>query len=118
MEFAHGGMIPDKDVFENDGAASRVNTGWGKVIMRAQGGVIPAGNGPASAHGKFLAMKKGGEVSGHASVKGDSYANDTRKVLLSPGEVVIPRHIMQGKDAAKKASAFVAAILAKNGAPK
>lgn len=66
-----------------------------------------------------LDMKsKGGHVGGQAKVKGDSYKNDNVPALLSPGEVVIPRRIMQGPDAANKSAQFVAAILAKNGRAK
>ena len=35
-------------------------------------------------------MRKG-KVPGKAKVKGDSLKNDVVKVLLSPGEIVIPR---------------------------
>ncbi len=111
---AHGGQV--QDAFENDGGASRINTGWGKVIMKANGGVIESSGGPQSHHGKYLAMQGGGAVPGQAQVSGDSFKNDTVHALLSPGEVVIPKHIMEAKDAAKRAGAFVAAIIAKNGA--
>lgn len=53
-------------------------------------------------------------VPGHAQVKGDSLKNDTVNAKLSPGEIVIPRHITQGEDAPAKAAAFVNAILAKH----
>ncbi len=35
---AHGGQI--KDAYEDSGGASRIDTGWGKVIMRAEGGEV------------------------------------------------------------------------------
>lgn len=54
-------------------------------------------------------------VPGKAAVKGDSYQNDTVRALLSPGEIILPRHITQSKDAPEKARAFVAAIMAKKG---
>jgi hypothetical protein len=60
-------------------------------------------------------MSRGGHVPGQAKVKGDSYANDNVPAMLSPGEVVIPRRIMQGPNAASKSAQFVAAIMAKNG---
>ena len=60
-------------------------------------------------------LKSGGNIPGKASVKGDSYSNDTVPAMLSPGEIVIPRHIIEGKDPVKKAGLFVAAALAKKG---
>lgn len=38
-------------------------------------------------------LSHGGKVPGHASVSGDSYANDSVPAMLSPGEVVLPRSI-------------------------
>jgi hypothetical protein len=74
-----------------------------------------AGAGAGLADAAVLAAKSGGSVPGKAKVAGDSYANDTVPAILSPGEVVIPRHIMQGKNPAADAAKFVAAIMAKNG---
>lgn len=65
------------------------------------------------ANGGQVNMQQGGHVPGQAKVSGDSYSNDTVPAMLSPGEVVIPRHIMQGKNPAKDAAAFVAQVLAK-----
>lgn len=80
------------------GAASGMGGGMGGASMMA-------------------AMSKGGavEVPGKAKVSGDSTKNDTVKALLSPGEVVIPRSIMNSKDPAAAAAKFVAAIAARNG---
>jgi hypothetical protein len=47
----------------------------------ASGGIIPA-------------MSAGGVVEGQAVKAGDSLANDTIPVMLSPGEMVIPRSFM------------------------
>lgn len=58
---------------------------------------------------------QGGGVGGKANVKGDSYSNDTVPAMLSPGEVVIPRHVMQSDDPATNAYKFVQAIMAKKG---
>ncbi len=58
-------------------------------------------------------LKSGGGVPGKAKVSGNSYANDTVKALLSPGEVVIPRNVMGSKDPIGGAAKFVAAVLAK-----
>lgn len=63
----------------------------------------------------FLSYDSGGYVPGKAQHSGDTLKNDTVPAMLSPGEVVIPRSIVQGKDAPKKAAAFVAAVLARKG---
>lgn len=85
-----------------------------RMNQLANGGEVQGG--PASAVGKhMLNMQRGGHVPGKAQVAGDSPKNDTVPAILSPGEVVIPRSIMQGKDAPKKAAEFVAAIMAKKG---
>lgn len=77
--------------------------------MMAHGGMV--GNGPISGAGKYF--KSGGMVPGSANKPGDNYANDTVNAKLSPGEIVIPRSIAQGKNAPDKAAEFVAAILNK-----
>ena len=75
----------------------------------------------------WMTFAEGGKVPGKASVFGDSIKNDTVPALLSPGEVVIPRSIMndpasakliyslmQGQDVGMHASGFfgnVAAVL-------
>lgn len=71
-------------------------------------GVVPMANG-----GRV--MKAGGPVPGQAKVKGDSYANDTVNAKLSPGEIVVPRSVMQSSDPVNNAAKFVAAILAQKG---
>lgn len=68
-----------------------------------------------AAKGGAINFKPGGYVPGKAKVKGDSEVNDTVPAMVSPGEIVIPRSIAQGKDAAKKSADFVAAVLAKKG---
>ncbi len=60
----------------------------------------------------------GGAVPGKAKVRGDSLKNDIVPAMLSPGEVVIPRHVMQSKDPVGNSAKFVAAIMAKNGMRK
>lgn len=59
-------------------------------------------------------MKGGGKVPGKDKVKGDSYANDTVNAKLSPGEIVIPVSITQGKDPITEGARFIAATLAKH----
>lgn len=62
-------------------------------------------------------LKTGGKVPGKPKVGGavNSYANDTVDAKLSPGEVVIPRSVMMGKDPVNGAAQFVAAIMSKQG---
>ena len=76
-----------------------------------------------------LQMAKGGNVydyrtGGHVKAEnpsekavkhGNSYDNDKIPAMLSEGEVVIPRSVMQSKDPRKGAGDFVAAVLAKRG---
>lgn len=61
-------------------------------------------------------LKSGGHVPGTPKVPGNSYANDTVKALLSPGEVVIPNSVMQSKDPVNGAAKFVAALMKKKAA--
>lgn len=63
-------------------------------------------------------LKSGGHVPGKPKVAGNSYANDTVKAMLSPGEVVIPNSVMQSKDPINNAAKFVASIMAKKGLRK
>lgn len=91
----------------------------------ARGGKVPAMVSPGEMYlppkkAQAVAVKKanpmsGERIPGKAKVKGDSLKNDTVPKTLEAGGVVIPRSIMESKDAAKKAAAFVAAHLAKSG---
>lgn len=114
----------------------------GKVAGLAHGGTVPTYSGQDNAkldlvpqsdrfdmpdhirgmaelyHGGYAfggEMKEGGSVPGKAPVKGDSPKNDIVPAALSPGEIVIPRHIVQGENAAEKAKQFVAEELKKHG---
>lgn len=51
---------------------------------------------------------RGGHVPGKAKVQGDSPKNDVVKTLLSPGEMVIPRSVMNSDDPIQNAAKFVA----------
>ena len=57
--------------------------------------------------------KQGGTIPGKAPVKGDSVKNDIVPIMASPGEIVIPKSILEGKNAPSKAAEFVAAELAR-----
>lgn len=66
-------------------------------------------------HGKEMMMKSGGTIPGKSAVKGNSPKNDTVPVMASPGEVMLPKSVMESKDPASAASKFVAALLKKEG---
>lgn len=69
-------------------------------------------------HGQKLDMQSGGEVPGQAKVSGDSPKNDVVPAKLSPGEVVIPKSVMESDDPASRAAKFVSDLLAKQGSNK
>lgn len=97
------------------------------VDQYAAGGVV----GPQSSFGRFLTnhMANGGmarDLSGGGGVQaasakqkavksGNSYDNDKIPAVLSEGEVVIPRSVMQSKDPARSAADFVRKVIAKRG---
>lgn len=99
---------------------SAIAGGGGKM---AEGGVV---SGPSSNVGQALhkilnvgtKMKAGGKVPGKAEVAGNSYKNDTVSAKLSPGEVVIPRSVMNSDDPVAASAKFVQAVLAKQGMRK
>lgn len=97
-------------------ASGSFGSGLQRPSFFAGGGQV--GNGPSSRVGQHfagLAMQSGGQVPGQAEVKGDSFNNDTVPAMLSPGEIVIPRSVMQSSNPTKAAADFVAAIMRKNG---
>lgn len=81
------------------------------LALLSKGGSVPPSSGPELS-GEFLASK-GMTVPGAAKVKGDSITNDTVPARLSPGEMVIPRSVMQSDDPAKNASNFVRDYMSK-----
>ena len=56
-------------------------------------------------------FSRGGRVPGRAPVHGDSPRNDRIAIMASPGEVVLPRSIMEHPNAPDAAAAFVEALL-------
>lgn len=44
----------------------------------------------------WFAFAEGGQVPGRARIPGDSLLNDTVPALLSPGEIVLPRSVVEG----------------------
>lgn len=94
------------------------------VLAAAHGGTIPKHLHPIAKlyHPNFQAKgtdqlkAAGGKVPGKAKVPGDSPKNDTVKTMLSPGEIVIPRSVVNSKNPEKAAADFVAQELQKRGA--
>jgi hypothetical protein len=60
----------------------------------------------------------GNTVPGTPIVSGDNPVNDTVPAVLSPGEIVIPNSILQGKNPGEEAKRFVEAELMKHGKKK
>ncbi len=98
----------------------------GRHLAMAKGGKVPALVSPGErylnaeqaqevAAGKKQAIKAGEVIPGKAKVPGavNSYQNDNTPKTLEAGGVVIPRSVTQADDKAKKADAFVKAVLAK-----
>lgn len=90
------------------------------VVGKAEGGLIepkPVGNYYSD---YFNNYSVGGAVMvpGKPQVAGDSVKNDVVPAMLSPGEVVIPKSVMESKDPARMAAKFVEAIVARQGLKK
>lgn len=71
------------------------------IERRAALNSLAAQKAAAPKQKKFLGLfNEGGVIPGKAKVKGDSEKNDTVPALLSPGEIVIPRTVVEkGQDA-------------------
>lgn len=97
--------------------------GIGKAIGFADGGEVPPMPAQPSSIDAFfsstppnnMAMKSGGYIPGQAKTQGDSIKNDVVPILASPGEIMIPRSVVNSKNPGQQAAAFVEAILARNG---
>lgn len=122
---AHGGMInPHMDmirsIYHSDPKLDQVP----QMDRFAEGGQVPVLVSPGERYlppedAKEVAsganpMKKGEKIPGKASVKGDSYKNDTVKANLEEGGIVIPRSILNSDNPEKEAQKFVAQALKKH----
>lgn len=116
-------IVSGEDKSVDAGMALGQGIAGGIKSLFAQGGKVPALVSPGEIYldrkdvkeikdGKKSPME-GEKIKGKASVKGDSYKNDTVSKDLESGGIVLPRSVTQGKDAPEKAKQFVAAILAK-----
>lgn len=99
------------------GMASFAGGGQVPVLLSPGERKLSPEQAKAAAGGKINPMKAGEKVPGKPKVAGakNDYANDTVKDKVEAGSIIIPRSITQGKDAEKKAMAFVRACLAKSG---
>ncbi len=85
-----------------------------------QGGASLGAAAATGGKGGAVKSARGGLIPGKAARAGDHEDNDTVPALLSPGEIVVPRSIVQAEDAPERAAAFVEAIkkTKKSGGPK
>jgi len=68
--------------------------------------------------GGMVDFRSGGDVPGRAKVGGDSPKNDTVPAMVSPGEVVLPRSVMDAKNAPEAAAEFVRRLQNRSGKSK
>lgn len=87
----------------------------GSQVSKGISGLLSGAAEGMAKGGKVHNFKPGGPVPGKAKVAGDSLKNDTVNAKLSPGEIVLPRTVVNGPNAPDKSARFVAAILAKKG---
>jgi len=93
--------------------ANAIDADVAKTNAQTNAGIAGGLMGGVSGHIMGMLKKaEGGVIPGHATVKGDSYANDKVPAILSPGEVVLPRSISKDGDKAKE---FVEALRKKQG---
>jgi hypothetical protein len=100
------------------GSSSGVSGGQASGAFNPNGSVNASNDWEAASMGAQPGQSKyfahGGMIPGHASVHGDSKANDTVTAKMSPGEIVIPRSVTQGPNPVADSAAMVAAILARH----
>lgn len=104
---------------------SGVNDYMNKPLQPGKGAAV-AGPDISQMPSNTMTAAQGGlaEKGGHVAAKntsqkavksGNSYANDKVPALLSEGEIVIPREVLQSSDPIKGAADFVANIISKRG---
>lgn len=109
----------NQGLLQGVGAAAGLKSSASNATSEAHGGMAGEGTRatPRIDH-KAMAlahalMAMGGEVPGEAPEHGDSPKNDIIPTVLSPGEGVLPRSIMQAPDAPARAAAFVEQLKSK-----
>jgi len=95
----------------NDSELKQGSTQMGKLGSAGAAAAFMASGGLSAQGGGVRASSPGQK----AKVSGNSYANDKIPAMLSEGEIVIPRNVLQGPDPARGAADFVAKVLAKRG---
>lgn len=131
MQGMGSGMAQNQDPLQK-GTADMTKSLIG--LLKSKPSAAAGGSGFAGADASAMAAtpvvmaSKGGDAmhdyrgGGHVKAKdakekavkkGDSYDNDKIPAMLSEHEIVIPRHVTQGKDPVKGAADFVAKVLAK-----
>lgn len=93
-------------------------TGKVPVVLSPGERVLSLPEAKSVAQGKANPMATGKQVPGTPKVAHNSYANDTVPAKLEAGSIVLPLNVMNSKDPAAAAHAFVQAILAKKGLGK
>lgn len=113
---AHGGIVPQRfagggDVFSLPSYSNDLGPGGMNYQSydksKSSGGGGGGGGGLMSLVGLAAMAAHGGKVPGKAPVSGDSLKNDKVPAMLSPGEAVIPRSIMNGDNPGEQAKEFV-----------
>ena len=99
--YAKGGMIPNRADLDMIRPHQYIPQGYsegGPVMMQQDPNMMQQ---PGMMENNPLGMMSGGSVPGQENVAGDSFQNDTIHALLSPGEVVLPKTVVEhGPDAA------------------
>jgi len=119
----------NQDQLARDQAQLAALTAQNQQLAGMAGNVASAGGGiaaeyiknkpaavPTANTGGYVAnntVVKPGMVPGKAPVKGDHPKNDIVHALLSPGEAVLPRSVMNDKDPPSAAKKFVAKLLSR-----
>jgi hypothetical protein len=78
-------------------------------------GALALQSGLGSGLSKAFGMNQGSMVPGKAETMGDNLKNDKVPAMLSPGEIVVPRSVVNSQDPVRSSAQFVAAVLAKHG---
>jgi hypothetical protein len=107
-----GAGVPD-DFADKEGM-QQSGQDWGKFLSSLKTSPTPmdaTGVGGIELGGPMMVANKGGTVPGKAQVPGDSEKNDIVPALLSPGEIVVPRTVVN--KGSKAVAKFVAETIRK-----
>jgi hypothetical protein len=107
---AKGGEIPDPKTAKTP-PGERLSNAFYPQHLKDVSAIYHAEGGWAGP----MNMQVGGGVPGKAKAPGNDYKNDTVAAMLSPGEVVIPRSVMQSADPVQGAADFVSKLQSQKG---